>query len=91
MDVVKRFEFDHTRMTMSVLVRDPKGNYFVYVKGSFEAVAALCDQSTVPNSYIEDGKKLALDGIYVLGVGYKPFQWDPSSSLEKLTRDEVEA
>lgn len=91
LDVVKRFEFDHSRMTMSVLVRDPEGNYYVFIKGSFEAVAEVADRSTVPDSYNEDGKKLALDGVYVLGLGFKRFKWDPSYSLEKLSRDDVEA
>eukprot|EP00122_Pirum_gemmata_P010142 Pgem_evm1s9375 len=30
--IVKRFEFDHARQTMSVIVKDSKNNLHVYVK-----------------------------------------------------------
>lgn len=92
LDVMKRFEFDHTRMTMSVLVMGPDGQYYVFIKGSFEAIAALSDPATVPESYIETGRNFSLDGCYVLGVGYKKVDFKPASmSLEKVLRDDVEA
>ena len=68
---MKRFEFDHTRMTMSVLVKGPDGQHYVFIKGSFEAVAGVADPATVPGGYIETGKAFSLDGCYVLGVGFK--------------------
>ena len=71
MDVVKRFEFDHSRMTMSVLVKGPDGQHYVFIKGSFEAIAEVSNPATVPGGYIAAGKEFSLDGCYVLGVGFK--------------------
>lgn len=92
LDVVKRFEFDHTRMTMSVLVRGPDGQHYVFIKGSFEAIAAVSDPHTVPGSYVETGRAFSLDGVYVLGVGFKKVDFDPSkTALEDVMRDDIEA
>lgn len=38
--IVKRFEFDHARATMSVVVRDAAGQHFVYCKVS---TRSFCD------------------------------------------------
>ena len=56
---------------MSVLVKGPNGQHYVFIKGSFEAVAGVSNPATVPSGYIETGKAFSLDGCYVLGVGFK--------------------
>lgn len=91
LDVVKRFEFDHTRMTMSVLVRGPDNAHYVFVKGSFEAIAALAAPETIPPGYLAHGKKFSLDGCYVLGVGYRKYEFDTATtSIDSIKRDELE-
>ena len=58
-DICKRFEFDHAKQLMSVLVNRRQTNkqqsnhkntkdYTVYTKGSFEKVMNLCDPETIP-------------------------------------------
>lgn len=47
---LKRFEFDHHRMTQSVIIQH--GNEkIVFVKGSPEAIQKLCDPSTLPQDF----------------------------------------
>ena len=43
--IVKRFEFDHARQTMSVIVQDKAGDYHVFVKGSFEKIGEWASDS----------------------------------------------
>ena len=40
--VEKRFEFDHGRMSMSVLVRTPDGDVLCFCKGAAERVKGFC-------------------------------------------------
>ncbi|KAI5068182.1 hypothetical protein GOP47_0017102 [Adiantum capillus-veneris] len=69
--VIKRYEFDHTRATMSVVVQDIQGSFAVYCKGSFEKLQQLCFQESLPEDYLRVAQKHALDGCYVLSLGYK--------------------
>jgi magnesium-transporting ATPase (P-type) len=38
LQVLRRFEFDHAKQLMSVIVKDANGTISVYTKGSFEKV-----------------------------------------------------
>ncbi|DAZ93073.1 TPA: hypothetical protein N0F65_007977 [Lagenidium giganteum] len=72
LEVVKRFEFDHNRMSMSVVVRlTTTGRVFVFCKASYEKMQEVADPSTVPSDYAEKAELLARHGCYVLGMGYK--------------------
>ncbi|KAJ2474779.1 hypothetical protein IWW47_006635, partial [Coemansia sp. RSA 2052] len=72
LDVVKRFEFLHSRASMSVAVRDPRdGHVHVFVKGSFEKIKEHLDSSTVPDDYLLEANRMARQGGYVLAVGHR--------------------
>ena len=67
--ILRRFDFDHVLMSMSVLVRtasavegQPRGTIRAYVKGSFERVAAVCNPATVPPSMVVLSQNFALAG-----------------------------
>jgi magnesium-transporting ATPase (P-type) len=61
LEIVRRFEFDHALQTMSVLVRDPTGEVYVFLKGSFEKVGSVCNAGTLPANYqkVHADEKLA--------------------------------
>ncbi|RLN66613.1 hypothetical protein BBJ28_00021017, partial [Nothophytophthora sp. Chile5] len=84
LEFVKRYDFDHHRMAMSVVVRNRKtGKYYVFCKGSYERMQQLSMASTVPGDYKTVADRLAKDGCYVLGLSYRelPVDW---------TREQVE-
>lgn len=66
--VHQRNDFCHSRMTQSVLVEKPSGVKEIYVKGSFETVAAFCKPETLPADYARVAQRHALAGCYVLGL-----------------------
>ena len=90
LSIVRKFDFDHGRQTMSVITEDTKGNRHAILKGSFEKVEALCDPASVPPLYRKTAKDYALNGGYVLGLAKKSVANDASVNLETLHRDTVE-
>ncbi|KAJ2838531.1 hypothetical protein J3B01_001349 [Coemansia erecta] len=91
LDIVKRFEFIHSRASMSVAVRDPRdGHVHVYVKGSFEKVKEHLDSSTVPGDYIYAANRMARQGGYVLAMGHRDLGEISVDEMENWTRDDME-
>jgi predicted P-type ATPase len=91
--ILKKYDFDHARQTMSVIVEDGFKQKHVYCKGSFEKVEALCSSQTVPLNFKHIAREFAMDGGYVLGFGYRSLpELDPSSNqtYETMPRDEIE-
>ena len=66
--VHQRNDFCHSRMTQSVIVEKPCGVKEIYVKGSFETVAAFCKPETLPADYASVAQRHALAGCYVLAL-----------------------
>lgn len=66
--LVQRYDFDHTRMTQSVVVRGPGGDQTIFVKGSFEKIAALCRPGSVAAGYGAIARHHAMNGCYVLAL-----------------------
>eukprot|EP00644_Phytophthora_capsici_P011736 jgi/Phyca11/552998/estExt2_Genewise1Plus.C_PHYCAscaffold_500282 len=78
LEFVKRFDFDHHRMSMSVVVRNKvTGRLLVFCKGSYERMQQLSKPDSVPINYKEVADRLARDGCYVLGLSYRelPSNW----------------
>eukprot|EP00644_Phytophthora_capsici_P009380 jgi/Phyca11/563883/estExt2_Genewise1.C_PHYCAscaffold_130310 len=78
LEFVKRYDFDHHRMSMSVVVRNRKsGKYYVFCKGSYERMQQLSTSDSVPADYKNVADRLAKDGCYVLGLSYRelPSDW----------------
>jgi cation-transporting ATPase 13A3/4/5 len=90
LSIVRKFDFDHGRQTMSVITEDTKGVRHAICKGSFEKIEALCDPASVPPLYRKTAKDYALNGGYVLGLAKKAVANDSSMNLETLHRDDIE-
>ena len=88
--IVRRFEFDHERQAMSVVVRDKTGAAFIFVKGSFEKISDITRAASVPEDYKRVAKGMALDGCYVLAVAMKPLGAASPEEVSELDRDGVE-
>jgi len=72
--VLKRFEFDHSIMTQSVIVQDENGNVRTYVKGSAESVKKICLPESLPENYTIMAENASREGIYqiALATGTSP-------------------
>ncbi|KAJ2083021.1 hypothetical protein H4R24_001137 [Coemansia sp. RSA 988] len=91
LDIVKRFEFLHSRASMSVAVRDPRdGHVHVFVKGSFEKIKEHLNSTTVPNNYLAKANGMARQGGYVLAVGHRDLGDIDISEMEHWSRDDME-
>ena len=88
--IVKRFEFDHKRMTMSVLVRDGGGNVTIFCKGSAENVGSRCLPASIPEGYTEQSKKHALEGCYVISLGHRELGPMDDDAITRMDRDSAE-
>ncbi|KAJ0409586.1 hypothetical protein P43SY_008458 [Pythium insidiosum] len=44
---------------------------FVFCKGSYEKMLEICDEQSLPSDYTHRAERLARDGCYVLGIGFK--------------------
>ena len=66
--VFQRNDFCHSRMTQSVIVQNYQGDKEIYVKGSFETVAAFCRPETLPADFASVAQRHALAGCYVLAL-----------------------
>ncbi|KAI5068179.1 hypothetical protein GOP47_0016524 [Adiantum capillus-veneris] len=89
--ILKRHEFDHTRATMSVIVQDSEGAYLVFCKGSFERLQQLCSQKSLPKDYLKMAQMHALDGCYVLSLGYRKLGHDLAfEEVLEIPRDMLE-
>jgi magnesium-transporting ATPase (P-type) len=86
--VLKTFDFDNSRQTQSVVVRDAKGARFVFVKGSPEAVKAMCLPYTLPESFEESARVAAKSAIYQLAIAFKSY--NSNDNAGEANRDEVE-
>jgi predicted P-type ATPase len=78
LEFLKRFDFDHHRMSMSVVVRNRSSKQlFVFCKGSYERMQQLSNPNSVPSDYKAVADQLAKDGCYVLGLAYRelPSNW----------------
>ena len=66
--LLQRYDFDHTRMTQSVVVRAPDGAQEIFVKGSFEKIGALCRPGSLTAEHGAIARSHAMNGCYVLAL-----------------------
>lgn len=88
-DILKHFDFDHHRMTQSVVAKRADGTYVCYVKGSGESIQKLCDPSTLPLNYGTVVKESEKSGTYQISMAMKEIP--ESTNLSSLSRDDVES
>lgn len=86
-EYLKRFEFDHHRMTQSVIVKHGDET-IVYVKGSPEAISKLCVPSTLPSNFHEKARQSARDGIYQLAMATSIYTGN--KAVSEVKRDDIE-
>lgn len=93
LEFVKRFEFDHHRMSMSVVMKHTAtGKLYVFCKGSYEKMQSVSKVESVPANYTETAENLAKDGCYVLGIAFKEIDSLADAELQAFlaSRDAVE-
>ncbi|KAI8362638.1 hypothetical protein BD560DRAFT_373869 [Blakeslea trispora] len=93
--IVKRFEFVHARMSMSVAVFDPSTQkVHIFVKGAYEKIKEISRQESVPNNYDDVAANQARQGCYVLALSHREISLsDIKGGIEALndwTRDQME-
>ncbi len=70
--ILKRFDFDHALMTMTVVVANYESNsVWSFTKGAYERISQLCLPASVPLDYTRVTQSLAADGCYVLAAGFR--------------------
>lgn len=92
LEVVKKLDFDHCRMTSGVVVRNMQtGSIDVFVKGSYEKVQSISLPGSVPIDYDAKTQKCAKDGFYVLGIAHKSLSAGMTNDqVADMTRDSLE-
>ncbi|KAJ2955419.1 hypothetical protein NQZ79_g8580 [Umbelopsis isabellina] len=92
--VIKRFEFVHARMSMSVAVLDTMTNkVHIFVKGAYEKIKDLSTPASVPADYDTVTSGLAREGCYVLALAHREINLEEIGGLKAFkqwTRDQME-
>ncbi|SAM09612.1 hypothetical protein [Absidia glauca] len=92
--VLKRFEFVHARMSMSVAVLDSATNkVHIFVKGAYEKIKDLSHPDSIPADYDTITNDHARHGCYVLALSHREIDLDQVGGLEgfrQWTRDQME-
>jgi cation-transporting ATPase 13A3/4/5 len=86
-EILKRFDFDHHRMTQSVIVKTGDGRMIAFVKGSGESIMKICQPYSLPNDFDTVLRGSAKSGIYQISMASKEMS---SVDLSKISRDEIE-
>ncbi|KAG2225949.1 hypothetical protein INT45_006645 [Circinella minor] len=92
--VLKRFEFVHARMSMSVAVLDTHTNkVHIFVKGAYEKIKDLSSSQSIPADYDKTTSDLAREGCYVLALAHREIDLEQIGGIEAFrnwTRDQME-
>lgn len=92
--VLKRFEFVHARMSMSVAVLDTYTNkVHIFVKGAYEKIKDLCNADSIPHDYDSATAGLARQGCYVLALAHREIDLEKVGGIEGFRnwdRDQME-
>ncbi|GKY96262.1 hypothetical protein MPSEU_000585800 [Mayamaea pseudoterrestris] len=87
-EVLKVFDFDHHRMTQSVIAKKIDGTLIAYVKGSGESIAKVCSDDSIPSDYEAEVNESHKSGSYVIAIAKK--QLPEETDIHAITRDQVE-
>ncbi|GAA5815595.1 hypothetical protein MFLAVUS_009107 [Mucor flavus] len=92
--VLKRYEFVHARMSMSVAVLDSKTNKIhIFVKGAYEKIKDLSNPESIPSDYDRVTANQARQGCYVLALSHREINLEEVGGLDafsRWTRDQME-
>ena len=87
-EVLRMFDFDHHRMTQSVIVKT-NGKVKVFVKGSGENIKGLCLASSLPADFDAVVRDSAKSGTYQISVATK--ELGTNENVSSISRDAVES
>ncbi|KAI7870877.1 hypothetical protein K492DRAFT_106263, partial [Lichtheimia hyalospora FSU 10163] len=92
--VLKRFEFVHARMSMSVAILDTLTNkVHIFVKGAYEKIKDLCEPDSIPVDYDSMTSNLARQGCYVLSLAHREIDLEEIGGMKAFrnwSRDQME-
>ena len=89
--VLKHFDFDHHRMTQSVIVqRHDDNSLMVFCKGSGENIGQVCQPDSLPSDFAAALRASAMSGTYQIAMATKVLRGVDVSQVAQLTRDQVE-
>lgn len=86
--IEKQFDFDHHRMTQSVICKLPDGPLVAFVKGSGESLQQLCTSESLPLDFGSAIRDSAKSGTYQISLAKKTI--DPSTDINQISRDDLE-
>lgn len=89
-EVIRRFDFDHTRMTQSSIVRRADGTVTLFVKGSGESISRLCRRDSIPANFEDRLRTYSQSGIYQIAVATKDLTDITPRNVGSLSRDKAE-
>ena len=90
-EILRRCEFDHVSMTMSVVARLADGGLRCFCKGAPEALAKRCDPASLPADYAAVAAAHALQGYYVIGLAAKDMGELSDVEMREAPRTALEA
>ena len=88
LSIEKQFDFDHHRMTQSVICKLPDNSFLAFVKGSGENIQTLCTAESLPEDFASSVQNSAKAGTYQISLAKKVLAAD--TDLNQITRDELE-
>jgi magnesium-transporting ATPase (P-type) len=88
-EILKHFDFDHHRMTQSVIVKTG-GRIVAFVKGSGESLQRICCPDSLPSDFTSTLRSSAKAGIYQISIATKQLSPEVEANLPLLSRDEIE-
>jgi len=89
--ILKRFDFDHSRMTQSVVVMDDAADkIYVFVKGSADSIKRRCKRDTIPQNFGPMTTAKAKEGIYQISLAMREMPRDFASVVSTTPRDKIE-
>ena len=88
--IVRHFDFDHHRMTQSVVVKSGNGSLTAFVKGSGESIQKICNADSIPADFEDELRKSARSGIYQIAIASKTLGAMSSESIGALARGDIE-
>ncbi|KAI7902768.1 uncharacterized protein BX663DRAFT_552164 [Cokeromyces recurvatus] len=93
--VLKRYEFVHARMSMSVAVLDTATNkVHIFIKGAYEKIKELSHPDSIPQDYDRITANQAREGCYVLALAHREINLDQIvgglDGFQQWKRDEME-
>jgi magnesium-transporting ATPase (P-type) len=88
LEILRHFDFDHHRMTLSTIVKTEDGRILAFVKGSGESVSRLCTPSTLPSDFHDTLRTSAKAGVYQISMAIK--ELSTGTDVMQVARDDIE-